>query len=159
MKKVPPIQGQHIPRSNQSRSSTMIKNNNSKIDLNEVLRKLDGAQLVELGSKVLDTAKSGIDLLKEIEKTSQIRAQISLDMEKVEAGKQAANLDFKIKMAGFDTEDKIDQRRHSERILELSEFGKKQNDEDGQIMKILALVETGTISAELLAELINQTKS
>lgn len=159
MKKATPIQGQYIPRTNQSRAGAIKKGNSSKINLNEMLGKLDGAQLVELGSKVLDTLNSGIDLLKEFEKTSQIRAQISLDMEKVEAGKQAANLDFKIKMAGFDTEDKIDQRRHSERILELSQFGKKQNDEDGQIMKILALVETGTISAELLSELINQTKN
>ncbi|KGJ91609.1 hypothetical protein [Thalassotalea sp. ND16A] len=159
MKKVTPIEGDFISRTTQSRPGAMKKGNKSNNNLGEMLKKLDGQQLVELGSKVLDTASSGMDLLKEKEKTSQVRAQISLDMKKVEAGKQAAVLDFKIRTAEFDAEDKIDQRRHAERVLELSEFGKKQNDEDGHIMKILDLVEAETISAELLAELINQIKS
>lgn len=160
MKKPEALKGQYIPRkkssSQQKPDSNPLKNSDStpqeKIDVGEMLSKLDGDQITHLGSGVIELANNGLDLAKEYLRTGQAIASAQAEIRKSEAEVKKVVLEEETKRK------EIEQRGKDNELNYYSEMSKEANSHE-QIMKILEQVESGKISSEQLSELIYAAKS
>jgi hypothetical protein len=151
MRKPKPVKGQYIPR-DRKRSPQKNDDKQSKIDVGEMLGKLDGNQLAQLGTGVIELAHNGIDLAKEYLRTGQVLAHAEVEIRKSEA---------EVKQVAMQEETKkkdIAQRGKDNELTYYFETNKEANSHE-QIMKILDHVESGKVSSEQLSELISAIKS
>ena len=151
MRKPQPVKGQYIPRKKSS-SPQKPASKSPQIDVGEMLGKLDGDQITQLGNGVIELANNGLDLAKEYLKTGQVLASAQAEIRKSEAEVKKVALEEGTKRK------EIDQRGKDNELNYYSEMSKEANSHE-QIMRILEQVESGKISSEQLSELIFAVKS
>ncbi|KJY89717.1 hypothetical protein CWB89_05230 [Pseudoalteromonas piscicida] len=151
MKKPQSVKGQYIPRKKSSSPETN-DNKSPQIDVGEMLSKLDGEQITQLGNGVIELANNGLDLAKEFLKTGQVVASAQAEITKSEDEVKKVSLKEETKRQ------KIQQRGKDNELNYYAETNKEANSHE-QIMKILEQVESGTLKSEHLAELIIAVKS
>lgn len=151
MRKPEPIKGQYIPR-NKANSPQKKASKSPQIDLGEMLGKLDGSQMTQLGNGVIELANNGLDLAKEYLRTGQVIASAQAEIRKSDAELKKVALEEETKRQ------EIVQRGKDNELNYYSETCKEANSHE-QIMKILDQVESGIISSEQLSELIIAVKS
>jgi len=151
MRKPQPVKGQYIPRG-KANPPQRTSNNQPKIDVGEMLGKLNGDQIAQLGNGVIELANNGLDLAKEYLRTGQVLAQAKAEIRKSEAEVK------KVSMQEETKQKEIMQRGKDNELSYYSDTNKEANSHE-QIMKILEHVESGNISSEQLSELIFAVKS
>ncbi|MFS1421972.1 hypothetical protein [Shewanella sp. 10N.286.48.B5] len=151
MRKPQPVKGQYIPR-NKTNSPQSNTNKQPEVDVGEMLGKLNGEQLAQLGSGVIELANNGVDLAKEYLRTGQVFAQTQAEIKKNEAEVKKVALQEETKQK------EITQRGKDNELSYYSDTSKEANSHE-QIMKILDQVESGQVPSEQLSELILSVKS
>lgn len=151
MRKPQPVKGQYIPR-NKTNAPQRSTNKSSKVDVGEMLGKLNGDQLAQLGGGVIELANNGVDLAKEYLRTGQVLAQAEAEIRKSEAEVKKVSIQEETKQK------KIMQRGKDNELSYYSDTNKEANSHE-QILKILDHVESGKISSEQLSELIFAVKT
>jgi len=151
MRKPQPVKDQYIPR---KKKNPLQKgtNNSSKVDVGELLGKLDSNQITQLGNGVIELANNGMELAKEYLKTGQVLAQTQAEILKSEAEVKKVSIQEETKQK------EIAQRGKDNELNYYLDTSKEANSHD-QILKILDLVENGKISSEQLSELVSYVKS
>jgi len=151
MRKPQPVKDQYIPRKKKN-SLQKGTNNSSKVDVGELLGKLDSNQITQLGNGVIELANNGMGLAKEYLKTGQVLAQTQAEILKSEAEVKKVSIQEETKQK------EIAQRGKDNELNYYLDTSKEANSHD-QILKILDLVENGKISSEQLSELVSSVKS
>ena len=153
MKKPQSVKAQYIPRNKaNSAQQATSPNESSKIDVREMLGKLDGEQITNLGNGVIELASNGMELAKEVLKTGQVLAQTQAEI--LKSGHE-------VKKIAIQEETKQKEIKLKEKANESNscfETRKEANNHE-QIMKILEHIENGKVSSEQLSELIFAIKS
>lgn len=153
MKKPQSVKAQYIPRNKaNSAQQATTPNKSSKIDVGEMLDKLDGEQITQLGKGVIELASNGMELAKEVLKTGQVLAQTQAEI--LKSGHEVK----KIALQEETKQKEIKLREKANELNYYSETSKEANNHE-QIMKILDHVENGKVSSEQLSELIFALKS
>lgn len=151
MRKPQPIKGQYIPRNktNTPKGNTI---KSPKVDVGDMLSKLDGDQIAQLGNGIVELANNGWDLAKEYLRTGQVLAKAQAEIRKSEAAVKKVAIQEETKQK------EIIQRGKDNELSYYSDTNKEANSHE-QIMKILEHVESGIVSPEQLSELIIAVKS
>ena len=142
--------GEIIPKGVQKKTSSK-KESDTNINFDELLGKLNGQQLLELGNSIVGLGCNGFDYLKEKEVTARVHAEVSLGIEKVNADRARVLTEHETKRAEIDAFDKKDIRRHKEDMREITNSHQ-------QMMNILNQVDEGKIPPAVLVDLISKVK-
>jgi len=155
MKKPQATKGEYIPRKRNSQVKRQQSNNGSKIDVKDMLGKLDGNQLQQIATDLIggvaDVANNTLVYGQELEKTKQVYAKSHADIKKYES-KVARVKEEEITKR---EKNKIEaEKNHNEHIENMQ----KETNSHTTIMSILKQVEDGSISSEDLTTLISTMK-
>lgn len=159
MKKPQSIQGEYIPRNRKETPKTNPSETTPNTDsavLNDMLGKLDGAQVQQIFTSVVsglvDLGSNALDYGKERELTKRIYAQAEADIKKYASDVARTKEEEKTKRK------EIKVNGDNNRNIHLQNMASEANSHV-QVMDILRQVENGTISSQELVALIHLVKS
>ncbi|MBZ9610845.1 hypothetical protein [Rheinheimera maricola] len=159
MKKPQPIQGEYVPRNRTAeptKSTSETKPDTGPAILNDMLGKLDGAQVQQiftsLASGLVELGSNALNYGKEREITKRVYAQAEADIKKYASDVARTKEEEKTKRKELKVNGDNNRNKHLENMI-------SETNSHVQVMAILRQVESGAISPQDLVSLIHLVKT
>lgn len=147
-----PLSGEHIPA---RKSPAPISNEDDKSKSEGLLSKLGAQDVVALFNSVSSLSNSLVELQKEREKTSQAMINSRVRIEEIDVDRKRVRSERDLRIEELRNERKSSKYRHEESLknIQIQEVMERERRET--INRIISMVESGSITPEMLAILIS----